>query len=99
MLNVDFERVRAALDHAETARASAGCGQLANAASIGSSAVAGGELAAALTEVGPALDARVRALGHALEAWTEEVAAAVAAYQGVDDQSRAALDRLAWEAV
>ena len=99
MLNVELECVRAALDHAETARSAVVPCQVANAASMGSSAVTGGELAAALTEVGPELDSRVRALGHALEAWTEDVAAAVAAYQATDDQSCALLDRLSWRAV
>lgn len=41
----------------------------------------------------------MRALGHAVEGWTAEVAAAVALYDASDADSQAGLDRLAWEAV
>lgn len=99
MFELSHDHVQGALRHADLAQSAVAQDGVADAAAAAASAVNGGELAAALTEVGPRLDSRVRALRHAIEGWASEVNAAVAAYDNTDHDSVATLRRYSPEAV
>ena len=100
VLEVSRGQVQLALGRARDAGdRAARAGRVGDAVDAAASAVPGGELALALADVGVELVSRVRALRHAVESWTREAEAAMAAYDGTDGQARERLSRTSWEPV
>lgn len=94
-MDVETRTTRATAAEAVEIAGALPVGRLATAVAAGAGAVPGTALAAALDEAGDELAAGLRLLGRETEEWSQDVAAAMGAYEAADAEAADGLRRLA----